>query len=73
MIPFAEPRAPPKPSDAEIFNAIKHYSAANMSTSSNVGAQGGNVRLLDGAIRWKNLKQISNYWACQDGGYWNAR
>ncbi len=37
-----------------------------------VGAQGGNVLLLDGSVRWKNLKQMTNYWASQAGFYWNA-
>ncbi len=37
-----------------------------------VGAQGGNVLLLGGSVHWKNLKQMTNYWAYQGGFYWNA-
>ena len=37
-----------------------------------VGAQGGNVLLLDGSVRWKHLRLMSNYWAYQFGTYWNA-
>ena len=37
-----------------------------------VGAQGGNVLLLDGSVHWKNLRVMSNYWAFQAGIYWNA-
>ena len=39
---------------------------------SDVGAQGGNVLLLDGSVHWKNIKQMTNYWAFQAGFYWNA-
>ncbi|HOB99647.1 MAG TPA: DUF1559 domain-containing protein [Verrucomicrobiota bacterium] len=35
-------------------------------------AQGGNVLLLAGSVHWKNLKQMTNYWAAEAGGYWNA-
>ena len=37
-----------------------------------VGAQGGNVLLLDGSVHWKSIKQMTNYWAYQSGFYWNA-
>lgn len=37
-----------------------------------VGAQGGNVLLLDGSVHWKNLRLMTNYWAFQSGSYWNA-
>jgi prepilin-type N-terminal cleavage/methylation domain-containing protein len=37
-----------------------------------LGAQGGNVLLLAGSTHWKNLKQMTNYWAYQTGTYWNA-
>jgi prepilin-type processing-associated H-X9-DG protein len=37
-----------------------------------VGAQGGNVLLLDGSVRWKNLRNMTNYWASQTSGFWNA-
>ena len=40
-------------------------------TSSQVGAQGGNVLLLDGSVHWKNIRQMTNYWAYQAGTYWN--
>ena len=38
----------------------------------NVGAAGGNVLLLDSSVHWKNIKQMTNYWAFQAGFYWNA-
>ena len=41
-------------------------------TSREAGARGGNVLLLDGSVHWKNINQMTNYWACQSGGYWNA-
>jgi len=40
-------------------------------TSRKVGAQGGNSLLLDGSVNWKNINQMTNYWASPDGGYWN--
>jgi hypothetical protein len=40
-------------------------------TSKSVGAQGGNSLLLDGSVNWKNINQMTNYWASPDGGYWN--
>ena len=40
-------------------------------TSADVGAQGGNVLLLDGSVHWRNIKQMTNYWAYQFGDYWN--
>ncbi len=40
-------------------------------TSRDVGAQGGNVLLLDGSVHWKSLKLMTNYWAYQSGIYWN--
>lgn len=36
-----------------------------------IGAQGGNVLLLAGSVHWKNINQMTNYWAAQGGGYWN--
>ncbi len=36
-----------------------------------VGAQGGNVLLISGSVHWKNVRSMTNYWACQYGGYWN--
>jgi hypothetical protein len=41
-------------------------------TSKQAGAKGGNVLLLSGSVHWKNIKQMTNYWAYQTGGYWNA-
>jgi prepilin-type N-terminal cleavage/methylation domain-containing protein len=37
-----------------------------------VGAMGGNVLLLSGSVHWRNINQMTNYWACQYGVYWNA-
>lgn len=37
-----------------------------------VGAQGGNLLLLDSSVQWKNLARMTNYWASQGGVYWNA-
>ena len=50
---------------------------STLTTSSNLGAQGGNVLLLDGSVHWKNLKLMSNWWAYEENGitqgtYWNA-
>jgi len=42
-----------------------------LTTSRKVGAQGGNVLLLSGTVLWKNTRSMTNYWACQFGGYWN--
>ena len=42
-----------------------------LTTSRQVGAQGGNVLLLSGTVFWKNTAFMTNYWACQFGGYWN--
>ena len=39
--------------------------------SSEVGAKGGNVALLDGSVQWKNIRSMTNYWAYQAGTYWN--
>ena len=43
-----------------------------VTTSRDVGAQGGNVLLLSGSVHWKNLRQMTNYWAFESGIYWNA-
>ena len=37
-----------------------------------VGAQGGNVLLLDGSVHWKNLNKMTNYWSFQYGVGWSA-
>jgi prepilin-type N-terminal cleavage/methylation domain-containing protein len=36
------------------------------------GAKGGNLLLLDGSVQWKNIGQMTNYWAAESGTYWNA-
>ncbi|MBI2925611.1 MAG: type II secretion system protein [Verrucomicrobia bacterium] len=41
-------------------------------TSKAVGAQGGNSLWLEGSVHWKKIGNMTNYWASQDGGYWNA-
>jgi prepilin-type N-terminal cleavage/methylation domain-containing protein len=41
-------------------------------TSRDIGAAGGNVLLLDGAVQWRNIKIMTNHWAYTAGGYWNA-
>jgi prepilin-type N-terminal cleavage/methylation domain-containing protein len=42
-----------------------------VTTSIQVGARGGNVLLLDGSVHWKNIEQMTNYWAYQGGSYFN--
>jgi prepilin-type N-terminal cleavage/methylation domain-containing protein len=44
---------------------------STLTTSPQVGARGGNVLLVDGSVHWKNIEQMTNYWAYQGGGYWN--
>jgi prepilin-type N-terminal cleavage/methylation domain-containing protein len=46
-------------------------SVTKLTTSRDVGGQGGNVLLLAGSVHWKNLRQMTNYWAYQSGIYWN--
>jgi prepilin-type N-terminal cleavage/methylation domain-containing protein len=47
-------------------------------TSSNMGAEGGNVLLLDDSVHWKNISQMHNWWAYSANSeangepYWNA-
>jgi len=41
-------------------------------TSKQAGARGGNSLLLDGSVNWKNITKMTNYWAADGGGYWNA-
>ena len=43
-----------------------------LTKSKDVGAQGGNVLLLDSSVHWKNLNKMTNYWAFQGGVGWNA-
>lgn len=42
-----------------------------LTTSKDVGAQGGNALLLSGSVHWRNIKSMTNYWAAPGGGYWN--
>jgi prepilin-type N-terminal cleavage/methylation domain-containing protein len=35
-------------------------------------ARGGNVLLLSGSVHWKNIRQMTNYWAAEAGVYWNS-
>src|SRR5438105_4773537 len=53
-------------------NGLPFLWVTTLTTSRQVGAQGGNVLLLDGSVHWKNLRTMSNYWAFQSGIYWNA-
>ncbi len=41
-------------------------------TSKEVGAVGGNSLLLDGSAGWRKIGSMTNYWAADGGGYWNA-
>ena len=41
-------------------------------TSRDMGAAGGNVLLLDGAVQWRNIGRMTNHWAWNGGIYWNA-
>ncbi len=41
-----------------------------LTTSADVGAQGGNVLLVSGSVHWKNLRSMTNYWAFQGGPYY---
>ncbi len=42
-----------------------------ITTSRQVGGAGGNVLLLSGSVNWKNIRNMTNYWAYQGGEYWN--
>jgi prepilin-type N-terminal cleavage/methylation domain-containing protein len=44
---------------------------SKLTKSQDVGAVGGNVLLLSGTVLWKNLRQMTNYWAFESGYYWN--
>ena len=63
--------APHRTSGAFQQNGIPFVWVTKLTTPRNVGAQGGNVLLLSGSVHWRNLRQMTNYWACQSGGYWN--
>jgi prepilin-type N-terminal cleavage/methylation domain-containing protein len=64
--------APHCPGGAARQGAIPFLWLNKLTLPKDVGAQGGNVLLLSGSVHWKNLKQMTNYWACESGGYWNA-
>ena len=53
-------------------NGVPFLWVNTLTKPGDVGAQGGNVLLLDGSVHWKKLKQMTNYWAFQAGFYWNA-
>jgi len=52
-------------------NGIPFLWMNKLTRSRDVGAQGGNVLLLDASVHWKNINQMTNYWAYQGGLYWN--
>ncbi len=64
--------APHCPGGAARQGAIPFLWVQRLTLPRDVGAQGGNVLTLAGSVHWRNLKQMTNYWACQSGGYWNA-
>ena len=53
-------------------NGIPFLWVKKLTKPKDAGAQGGNLLLLDGSVQWKNLAQMTNYWASQAGVYWNA-
>ncbi len=54
-------------------HGLPFISVQTLTTSGQVGAEGGNVLLLDTSVHWKSLKLMTNYAASQFGsGYWNA-
>jgi prepilin-type N-terminal cleavage/methylation domain-containing protein len=63
--------APHRTSGAYQQNGIPFVWVTKLTTPKDIGTQGGNVLLLSGSVHWKNLRQMTNYWACQSGGYWN--
>lgn len=64
--------APHCPGGAAKQNGIPFLWVNKRTKSADVGAQGGNVLLVDGSVHWKNIRQMTNYWAFQSGYYWNA-
>jgi len=52
-------------------NGIPFLWVSKLTKPGDVGAQGGNVLLLDGSVKWKPLRTMTNYWAFQSGYYWN--
>ena len=63
--------APHCPGGAAKQNGQPFLTVSKLTTPRDVGAEGGNVLLLDGSVHWKNLKAMTNYWAFQAGFYWN--
>jgi len=53
-------------------NGIPFLWVSKLTKPSDLHAQGGNVLLLSGSVHWRNLKQMTNYWAFQSGIYWNS-
>src|SRR5215471_16156050 len=53
-----------------VFMSGDDYSnrAADGASSSDIGAAGGNVGLLDGSVAWKNVKQMKTYRGSQQWG-----
>jgi prepilin-type N-terminal cleavage/methylation domain-containing protein len=52
-------------------NGVPFLSVKTLTKPIQVGAQGGNVLLLDGSVHWRNIRAMSNRWAFQSGIYWN--
>jgi prepilin-type N-terminal cleavage/methylation domain-containing protein len=53
-------------------NGLPFVRVQTLTKPGDVGAQGGNVLLLDGSVHWKNLRAMTNYWSWQTGVFWNA-
>jgi prepilin-type N-terminal cleavage/methylation domain-containing protein len=53
-------------------NGIPFLWVSKLTKPADLRAQGGSVLLLDGSVHWRNLRQMTNYWAFQAGIYWNA-
>ena len=60
------------PGGAAKDKGIPFLWVAKLTRPQDLRAQGGNVLLLAGSVHWKNLRQMTNYWAAEAGGYWNA-
>ena len=44
------------------------YNNGQGAPSKDLGAQGGNVGLIDGSVQWKNIAQMTNYGIWGGGG-----
>jgi prepilin-type N-terminal cleavage/methylation domain-containing protein len=52
---------------------VPFVGVTKLTTSAQLGAQGGNILFLDSSVSWKNLQKMTNYAASQFGsGYWNS-